>query len=135
MNQVKAATPQGGLSCGALKRPPVHCMQALLILPTLALALLGAHFYRAGTWPAVAVCVVLLGLMLLLKRPWVPRLLQAGLALGTLEWLWTTALLAQQRLALGQPWQRMALILLAVALFTAASAAVLSQRRVRERYR
>jgi hypothetical protein len=110
-------------------------MQALLILPTLALALLGAHFYRAGTWPAVVVCVVLLGLMLLLKRPWVPRLLQAGLALGTLEWLWTTALLVQQRLALGQPWQRMALILLAVALFTAASAAVLSQRRVRERYR
>jgi len=42
--------------------------------------------------------------------------------------------LAQQRLALGQPWQRMALILLAVAVFTAASALVLNQRRVRQRY-
>lgn len=109
-------------------------MQALLILPTLALAVLAAHFYRAGSWLAVVVCLALLGLMLLLKRPWVPRLLQAGLALGTLEWLWTTFVLAQQRLALGQPWQRMALILLAVAVFTAASALVLNQRRVRLRY-
>ena len=74
------------------------------------------------------------GGMLLWRRPWVPRLLQLGLVLGTAEWLWTTFLLAQQRLALGQPWQRMVLILLAVALFTAASAAVLGQRRVRERY-
>jgi hypothetical protein len=110
-------------------------MQALLILPTLALAVLGAHFYRAGTWPAVVVCVALLALMWLWRRPWVPRLLQAGLALGTLEWLWTIFLLAQQRLALGQPWQRMALILLVVAVFTAASAWVLSQQRVRQRYR
>jgi peptidoglycan/LPS O-acetylase OafA/YrhL len=109
-------------------------MQALLILPSVALAVLGAHFYRAGVWPAVLACVALLGLMLLWRRPWVPRLLQLGLALGTAEWLWTTFLLAQQRLALGQPWLRMALILLAVALFTAASAAVLGQRRVRERY-
>lgn len=109
-------------------------MHALLILPTLALALLGAHFYRAGTWPAVGVCVALVILLLLWRRPWVPRLLQAGLALGTLEWLWTTVLLAQQRLALGQPWQRMAMILLAVAVFTAASALVLNQRRVRQRY-
>lgn len=110
-------------------------MHALLILPTLALAVLAAHFYRAGTWPAVGVCMALLALMLLWRRPWVPRLLQLGLALGTAEWLWTTFWLAQQRLTLGQPWQRMALILGAVALFTAASALVLSQRRVLERYR
>jgi hypothetical protein len=110
-------------------------MQALLILPTLALSVLGAHFYRAGTWPAMLACMALVAAMWLWRRPWVPRLLQAGLALGTAEWLWTAFWLAQQRLALGQPWRRMALILLAVAAFTAASALVLSQRRVRERYR
>lgn len=109
-------------------------MPALLILPTLALALLGAHFYRAGTWPAVLACVGLVAVMVLWRRPWVPRLLQAGLALGTLEWLWTTFVLAQQRLALGQPWLRMTLILLAVTVFTAVSAWVMSQRRVRQRY-
>lgn len=108
-------------------------MPALLILPALCLSVLGAHFYRAGLWPLMAVCVLLIGL-LAWRRPWVPPVLQAALLLGALEWLRTLALLAQQRMALGQPWMRMALILLAVALLTAASALVWRNRRLRLRF-
>lgn len=110
-------------------------MTALLLLPATALALLAAHFYRAAQWPLASACVLLLVLMFAWRRPWVARLLQIGLLAGAAEWLWTTLLLVQQRLALGQPWLRMAVILSVVMALTAASAAVFSQLRVRQRYR
>ena len=62
------------------------------------------------------------------------RLIQAALLLGTVEWLWTAYVLVQQRIAAGRPWTRLALILAAVALVTAASIAaveVLRKRRDR----
>ena len=54
--------------------------------------------------------------------------------LGAAEWLLTAYLLVQQRLALGLPWQRMALILCAVAVFTAASALVFRSAALRARF-
>ena len=62
------------------------------------------------------------------------RTLQLGLLLGTAEWLWSAFSLVQQRLALGQPWKRLALILLAVALGTAASALVFRHPSLRRRF-
>ena len=53
---------------------------------------------------------------------------------GDAEWLLTAYLLVQQRLALGLPWQRMALILCAVAVFTAASALVFRSAALRARF-
>jgi hypothetical protein len=104
-----------------------------LLAPCLALTLLGAHFHRAGSALGVAACVVLIGL-LALPRAWVARVVQLALWAGALEWLWTTYLLVQARIALGQPWARLALILGAVALFTAAAALVFRQARLRTRY-
>ncbi len=106
----------------------------LLTLPTLCLAVLGAHFYRSGGIALVAMCALLLVLMLTLRRNWVVRLVQVGLLLGAAEWLWTTLVLVQQRLALGQPWQRLTLILLAVALATALSALVFRHPRLQQRF-
>lgn len=108
-------------------------MTALLVLPALALALLGAHFYRAAAWPLVGLCVVLV-VLLAWPRAWVARLVQVALVLGAFEWLWTAIWLVQQRQALGQPWLRLALILGAVALFTAASALVFRSAALRARY-
>lgn len=108
-------------------------MTVWLLLPALALGLLGAHFYRAAAWPLVGLCVVLV-LLLAWPRVWVARLVQAALVLGALEWLWTALILVQQRLALGQPWLRLALILGAVAFFTAASALVFRSAALRRRY-
>ncbi len=105
----------------------------LLLAPTLALLLLAAHFYRAAEWPWVLASLALLPLMAL-RRAWVPRLLQLALLVGAAEWVWTAAVLAQQRLALGQPWVRMACILGAVALLTLAAALVFRSAGLRARY-
>ena len=105
----------------------------ILSAPALALAVLGAHFYREGAWLPTLACAVLIAL-LMLRRAWVPRLLQAALMLGALEWLWTIAMLVQQRQALGRPWGRMAVILGVVTLLTALSAWALRSVRAREQF-
>lgn len=111
-------------------RPP---RRWLLLAPALALLLLAAHFYRAAAWPGVLAALALLAL-LGLRRTWVPRVLQLALLAGAAEWMWTAALLAQQRLALGQPWLRMALILGAVALLTLAAALVFRSAGLKAHY-
>lgn len=103
-------------------------MTVLLLTPAvLSALLLGAHFLRSGH-----VLIVLLVLsavpLLLLRRRGAVRLVQAMLLLGALEWLRTLWQLAQFRVMVGAPYLRMALILGAVALFTALSAALLSAR-------
>ena len=103
---------------------------ALLAAPVVAFLLLGAHFLREGAWVLTAACAVLASLVAW-RRPWVSRLLQAALVLGTLEWAWTAYILVQQRMAEGRPWGRMALILGVVALVTAASIAAVEVRRRR----
>jgi hypothetical protein len=106
---------------------------ALLGLPALALALLAAHFWRGGETLGVAACAAGLALLLAApSKPWARRLLQWGLFAGTFEWAWTALLLVQQRQALGQPWQRMALILALVALLSLAGIAALTRLRGRE---
>jgi hypothetical protein len=64
----------------------------------------------------------------------VARLVQACLVAGSFEWLWTAYGLVQQRIALGQAWTRLALILGAVALLTAASALAFRHKWLRARF-
>ncbi|MGE5162241.1 MAG: hypothetical protein ACM3O5_12095 [Betaproteobacteria bacterium] len=107
---------------------------ALLVLPSIAALLLAAHFYRAGQ---VALAALSVGALVLLAvpRPWAARVLQLALLAGAIEWLRTLALFASARMAMGQPYFRLTLILVAVAAFTAASAAVFQQSALRRRYR
>jgi hypothetical protein len=105
----------------------------LLTAPALAFAALAAHFYRAGSWPWLLACVAAMAL-LAWPRAWAARLVQVGLMAGALEWLWTAVGHVQQRMASGQPWHRLALILAAVALFTVAAACVFRHRRLRARF-
>jgi hypothetical protein len=86
----------------------------------LSFVLLAAHFYRAHHLVLVAVVVLLLAMMGL-RRAWVPRVLQAALVLGALEWLMTMTTLVQERSALGQPYWRLTSILGAVCVLTALS--------------
>jgi hypothetical protein len=99
-------------------------------LPIVSFLLLGAHFMREGALLLTLACAALAA-AIAWRRPWVERLLQAALLLGTLEWLWTAYMLAQQRMATGRPWGRMALILAVVALVTAASIAAVEALRRR----
>jgi hypothetical protein len=100
----------------------------LRLLPAgLAALLLGAHFLRSRLLPGVAVALLLLAL-LFVPRAWAARTARLGLALGALEWLRTAWVFVAARRAHGAPWTRLALILAAVAAFTALAACLLAPR-------
>jgi hypothetical protein len=103
-------------------------MSAIAYLPIVSsLSLLGAHFFRAGSMPALAAVA---GLMILLaiRKPWAARCVQAGLAFGVVEWLRTFLVLAIERMHAGAPYQRMLVILGAVTLITALAALLFQTR-------
>lgn len=101
-----------------------------LLAPVAALLVLAAHFARAQWWVPAAACVALAGL-LAVRRPCAARILQVALFLGAIEWVRTLAALVAARLALGQPYLRLSLILGAVAALTLASALVFRIQGVR----
>ena len=111
-------------------------MNFMRLLPVvLSLLLLGAHFSRAGL-PPLALVFILLPLLLFLRKPWVPRLMQVVLVLGALEWVRSTLVYVGQRREVGDSWGRLAAILGAVAFFTLVSAWILSRSvALRKRYR
>jgi hypothetical protein len=110
-------------------------VNAVRLLPvTFSFLLLAAHFDRAGLVPVVVLCVVA-PLLLLLRKPWVPMLFQALLVLGALEWLRALYGFVQMRMAFGEPWTRLAVILGAVALFTALSGLAFRLDTLRSFYR
>ncbi len=100
----------------------------------LSLIVLGAHFLRDGNMPLVAASLILIGL-LFVRQMWSVRIVQTALVLGALEWVWTLYSLAEVRVALGQPFLRMTLILGAVAAITFCSALLFETRTLREIYR
>lgn len=109
-------------------------MTALQLSPVFFSALvLAAHFLRAGDIGLVAVTVAM-PLLLWLRRPWVARVVQVGLVMGAVLWVRVVLQLIDVRRSLGAPWGRMALILGAVAVVTAASTLVLETPSLRRRY-
>lgn len=105
----------------------------ILLAPALALAVLGAHFYRAQWFIAVGAVACLYALFFVRAR-WAGIALQAVLLAGALEWIRTAASLAAVRESMGQPWTRMALILGTVAVLTAASALTVRSARGRAHF-
>lgn len=110
-------------------------MNLVKLLPVIfSFLLLAAHFYRAGQVVLAAVSLAL-PFLLFLKEAWVIRVVQAALLLGSIEWVRTLYIFAQQRIEFGQPWTRLAIILGSVALFTALSALVFRAPSLRQRYK
>jgi hypothetical protein len=105
-----------------------------LLAPALSAVLLAAHFLRAGQAAGVAASLVLLA-VLAVPRRWAARVAQAALLLGAAEWIRTLVLLVVERREAHAPYARLAVILAAVAVGTAASALVFESPRLRERYR
>ena len=109
-------------------------MNFLRLLPIiLSMLLLGAHFFRAGLPVLTGLSVAVL-FLLILRRSWVPRLFQVLLVLGAVEWLRTLYMFAAMRIAWGEPWTRLALILGTVALLTALSGLVFKNKNLNARY-
>ena len=113
----------------------LRIMIVLRLIPViLSFALLAAHFYRAGHPVLSALCIGVL-FLLFFRKSWVPRLFQVLLVLGALEWLRSLYYFAAMRIAWDQPWTRLAIIIGAVALFTALSGLVFKSEAMRARYR
>jgi len=106
----------------------------LRLFPVLLSAvLMAAHLSRHGAL-LLALVALFLPAMLLVRRPWVPWVMQVALVLAALEWVRTGVTLGRERIALGEPWARMAIILVAVAAVTMLSALVFRLRAVRAHY-
>jgi hypothetical protein len=110
-------------------------MLILQMVPVgVSLLILAAHFMRQDQPVLVFLSVAVMGL-LAVPRVWAARLLQAVLLLGAAEWVRTVISLARIRVEHGAPVTRMAIILAAVALLTAASALLFRTRRARAHFR
>lgn len=108
-------------------------MIALLLTPAVVSALaLAAHFLRAGRTLIVLLVLATIPL-LLVPRAWARRIAEITLLLGAAEWVRTLVLLARYRMAVSEPWLRMAVILGAVAGLALLSVALLEHRRVSAR--
>lgn len=105
----------------------------LLLLPAgISLLVLAAHFLRrAESLPML----LALGMVALLgvRRPWAARALQVALLLAAGEWVRTLMALIPARRALGEPWERMAVILGCVAAVALLSALAFELPALRRR--
>jgi hypothetical protein len=107
---------------------------SLRIIPRIVSALLlGAHFLRQGNLVLAGLCLAVLGLLWVKKR-WSLLLLQLFAYLGAVVWASTAIALIQQRLALGESWWRLAIILGVVALLSVVAGLLLNSAAVKERF-
>ena len=98
-----------------------------------AATLLAAHFFRAGNYLLVALCLAS-PLLFCFKERWSLILLQLGAYCASASWLAATLSLVQLRQQSGQPWTAAAVILGAVTVFTLLAGLLLNSRCMRERY-
>ena len=103
------------------------------ILIGLSLLLLGAHFLRVDNMVGVVAALALIGL-LVLRRPWVPRVVQVALLLAALEWGHTLYSIVQVRAAQGIPATRLVMILASVITVTAVSALLFESKTLKRIY-
>lgn len=108
--------------------------KALIYAPVvLSLVILCAHFMRYGNTIGVFGSILMVAL-LIVRRPWVARLVQVVLVLGGIEWLRTLYELVQVRAAHGQPFTRMIVIIGVVAAVTFCSAAIFQSPALKKVY-
>ena len=110
-------------------------MNVLRLLPVVfSSLLLGAHFLRQGLMPIV-ILALLLPVLLFFRRAWIARLVQIILVLGAFEWIRTMLILVDGRRSAGEPWTRLAIILVTVAVFTGCSALLFRCGSLKTRYK
>ena len=109
--------------------------RGLLFIPiVLSLVVLGAHFLRYDNVIGLGAAALTIAL-LFVRRYWAARLVQVVLVVGALEWAYTLYRLVQVRMALEQPFTRLAVILGVVIAITLLSAALFQAKALRKIYR
>ena len=110
-------------------------MIVLALFPLLCSTLLiAAHFYRSGSLLLTSVSLILI-LLLIFRKHWVPRLLTVFLLLSAAEWLRTMLVFIEQDQDAGKSWTRLAIILSTVSLFTALSTLTFKTTAMKKRYK
>ena len=112
--------------------PVVNVIRLLPVI--VSLLLLGAHYYRAGFIPLVAIMGTGV-LILVIRQPWAARIVQVLLIIGGIEWVRTAFSLVMARQSMGMPWIRLSLILGGVALLAIGSLFIFRARAVQRRYK
>ena len=106
----------------------------LIPLPSFIMLLpAGAHFWRSGQAGLAAACLVL-ALLAWSRAAWVRLLLLLVLPLLAARWIWSAGQFVQMRMLMGEPWHRLAVILLTVALLTALATWPLLREAAQQRY-
>ena len=104
-----------------------------LIPVIFSLLILAAHFSRINVLPLTILSIILI-VLLFWRKKWVPRLIQVSLILGAAEWIRIIFVYVEQRNVTGEDWQRLAIILGGVALFTLLSALMFETKVLKEKY-
>ncbi len=108
-------------------------MIKIFILPIISSVLLAAHFSRIDmNW--LVPFVLLFPLILFIKRKWIIRIYQFYLICGGIIWIERLLYLRRLRIAVGESWTVMAIILGVVALITLLSALMLQNKKVLNTY-
>lgn len=110
------------------KRP-----RSIFILPVLCSILLAAHFSRIQN-DILAGFFLVFPLLLFFRKRWILRLYQIYLLAGFVIWIERALFLRQVRIAAGEPWERMGLILFLVAVLGLVAALLLQKRHVLSLY-
>jgi len=95
---------------------------------------MAAHFLRSSALVPVAFCLAF-PVLLFVEERWTARAFQIVLVLGAINWISDAFSIARDRIAAGEPFVRMAVILASVALFTAGSALVFYLPAMKRRYK
>jgi polyferredoxin len=104
-----------------------------LVLVSLSILLLAAHFLRYGEW---GLCVATVGLIALTlsRLAWVRWVVITVLASGVMVWADIGMNLINMRLSLGQPWGRLGLIIGGVAVLTAVAGSMMLTEKCRNHF-
>jgi hypothetical protein len=107
---------------------------ALSIPVIVSFLLLSAHFFR-GSYFILACVSLLFPFLLLSPQRWAARVIQLALACGVFEWGRTAVSIMQIRMAAGEPYVRMLMILSGVMAFNLASVFVFNFPAMKTRYK
>lgn len=99
----------------------------------LSFLILAAHFSRINQ-SLLGLFALAFPFLLLIKKAWIPKLVQITLLLGSFEWIRSMYFYIEAYEQTGKSWTRLALIIGGVALFTALSALVFKIKSVKNKY-
>ena len=108
-------------------------MRSRVIAYSFMILLLAAHFSRANNG-FLAILTLLIPLLLFIRKGWVIYTLQIVGYLGAVVWIVSGYQYVQLRIAAGDDWIRLMLIIGAIAIYSSGSAYFLRSERVKEIY-